>query len=122
MSGINAIFSTGLSGLTSGSILLANSANNIANLNSPGFKSARVNLQEAPNGQGVEAGSVTKDQSPGGVDENGDERSNVDLPHEIVQLRVGAILYNSNAQVVNVGLAMLGTLLDVVHRNSKPVR
>ena len=122
MSGINAIFSTGLSGLTSGSILLANSANNIANLNSPGFKSARVNLQEAPGKQGVEAGSVSKDQSPGGVDENGDEQSNVDLPREIVQLRIGSMLYNSNAQVVNVGLAMLGTLLDVVHRNAAPSR
>src|SRR6266550_1252582 len=122
MSGINAIFSTGLSGLTSGSILLANSANNIANLNSQGFKSARVNLREAPDKQGVAVGSVTKDQSPGGVDENGDEQSNVDLPREIVQLRIGSMLYNSNAQVVNVGLAMLGTLLDVVHRNAKPSR
>ena len=122
MSGINAIFSTGLSGLASGSILLANSANNIANLNSQGFKSARVNLREAPDKQGVAVGSVTKDQSPGGVDENGDEQSNVDLPREIVQLRIGSMLYNSNAQVVNVGLAMLGTLLDVVHRNAKPSR
>jgi flagellar basal-body rod protein FlgC len=122
MSGINAIFSTGLSGLTSGSILLANSANNIANLNSRGFKSARVNLQETPDKQGVQVGSITKDQSPGGVDENGDEQSNTDLPGEIVQLRIGSMLYNSNAQVVNVGLAMLGTLLDVVHRNSKPIR
>ena len=122
MSGINAIFSTGLSGLTSGSILLANSANNIANLNSQGFKSARVNLQEAPDKQGVQVGSITKDQSPGGVDENGDEQSNADLPQEIVQLRLGSMLYNANAQVVNIGLAMLGTLLDVVHRNQSPSR
>jgi len=112
MSGINALFSTALSGLNAATAILNTSASNIANAGTPGYPSRRVGLTESASG-GVSVGPTTRDSSSGGIDEDGAERSNVDLPTELVQLRQGQILYQANAAVVRAGDEMLGTLLDI---------
>jgi len=112
MSGINSLFSTALSGLNAAGAIVTTAASNIANADTNGYKAARVNLAESRDG-GVNVASITRDSRPGGVDEYGDELSNVDVATEAVNLKQGAILYKANAAVLRVGDDLMGTLLDM---------
>ena len=112
MSGLNTLFSTALSGLNAAGAIVDTAASNIANMDSTGYKAGRVNLASSPWG-GVDVVSITRDPSPGGVDEDGQELSNVDLPTEAVNLKKGALLYKANAAVIKAGDDMMGTLLDM---------
>jgi flagellar hook protein FlgE len=112
MSGLNTLFSTALSGMNAAGAILNTAASNIANMDSAGYKTARVNLAGSRWG-GVDVVSITRDPTPGGTDENGQELSNVDLPTEIVSLKTGALLYKANAAVIKVGDDLTGTLLDM---------
>jgi len=112
MSGLNALFSTALSGMNAAGSIVDTAASNIANMDSTGYKAGRVNLASSPWG-GVDVVSITRDPSPGGVDQDGQELSNVDLPTEVVNLKRGALLYKANAAVIKAGDEMMGTLLDM---------
>ena len=112
MSGLNALFSTALSGMNAAGAVINTAASNIANMDSTGYKAARVNLAESRWG-GADVVSITRDPSPGGVDADGQELSNVDLPTQIVNLTKGALLYRANAAVIKVGDELTGTLLDM---------
>jgi flagellar hook-associated protein FlgK len=112
MSGLNTLFSTALSGLNAAGAIVETAASNIANMDSAGCKAARVNLASSPWG-GVDVVSITRDPSPGDLDEDGQELSNVDLPTEAVNLKKGALLYKANAAVIKAGDEMMGTLLDI---------
>ena len=112
MSGLNTLFSTALSGLNAAGAIVDTAASNIANMDSAGYKAARVNLASSPWG-GVDVVSITRDPSPGDLDEDGQELSNVDLPTEAVNLKKGALLYKANAAVIKAGDEMMGTLLDI---------
>jgi flagellar basal body rod protein FlgG len=112
MSGLNALFSTALSGLNAAGAVLNTAASNIANMDTPGYKAARANLAESRTG-GVDVVSITRDPSPGRVDEDGQEMSNVDPATEMVNLKKGALLYKANAAVIKVGDELTGTLLDL---------
>jgi flagellar basal-body rod protein FlgC len=116
MSGLNTLFSTALSGLNAAGAIVNTAASNIANTDSAGYKAARVNLAESRtggSGGGVDVVSITRDPSPGGFDDDGQELSNVDLPTEVVNLTKGALLYKANAAVIKAGDDMMGTLLDM---------
>jgi flagellar basal body rod protein FlgG len=112
MSGLNALFSTALSGMNAAGALLNTAASNIANMDTPGYKPARVNLAESQSG-GVDVVSITRDPSPGPIDPDGQEMSNVDPVTEMVNLKKGALLYKANAAVIKVGDELTGTLLDM---------
>lgn len=114
MSGLNSLFSTALSGINAAGAILNTAASNIANADSAGYKAARVNLASSRTGGGVDVVSITRDPSPGGLDADGQELSNVDLPTEIVNLKKGALLYKANAAVIRVGDELTGTLLDLL--------
>src|SRR5258706_15126198 len=92
MRGINSLLSTALSGMKAAGTMMDVAASNVANVESKGYQAARANLVSAPDGSGVEVGSISRDPSAGVVDENGDELSNVDLPSEMVHLKLGQIL------------------------------
>jgi len=113
MSGINGIFSTSLSGFNAAGAIINTAASNIANLDTNGYKSRRANLTNAPDNAGVQVVSITADPMPIGTDDQGEELSNVDLPTDIVNLKLGDILYNANAAVLRVADQMTGTLLDI---------
>ena len=113
LGGINGLFSTALSGLKAADAIVNTAASNLANLDSAGYKSRRANLAAAPGG-GVAVQSVTADPSPGPVDDEGREGSNVDPVREIVNLKLGKALYDANAAVVRVGVDLTGTLLDML--------
>lgn len=94
-------------------------ANNIANVNTEGFKKSRAILKEGPNG-GVRV-SINRINSPGypimeeGTGEMTDrETSNVDLTEEIPQLLLTRRGYQANVKTIKTQDEMLGTLIDIL--------
>jgi flagellar basal-body rod protein FlgC len=94
-------------------------ADNIANVNTDGFKKNRATLQEDRNG-GVRV-EIKRDNSPGfryDAVENGEkvekETSNVDLTEEIPDLMMTKRAYQANLKTIETQDEMLGSLLDTI--------
>ena len=94
-------------------------ANNVANIESEGFKKSRAVLKEGSKSQ-VSVDSSRVD-TPGhliDVEEDGKmvqkEMSNVDLAQEIPQASLAKGFYRANLKVVKEEDEMLGTLLDIL--------
>lgn len=107
-----------LSALTAYGKKLSSTANNIANVNSDGYKKSRVTMQEGPNG-GVKT-HVQQIDSPGypkETFENGEvvqgESSNVNLAEELTEMIPSKTAYSANLKTVKVQDQMLGSLLDI---------
>jgi flagellar basal-body rod protein FlgC len=108
-----------LSALTAFVTKLGATADNIANVNTDGFKRNRAVLHEDDNG-GVRV-ELSKDQSPGlryDVIEDGKkvekETSNVDLAEEIPDLMLTKRAYQANLKTIETQDEMLGSLLDTI--------
>lgn len=104
-------------------------ANNIANINTDGFKARNVTLMTGPQGEGVLVGSITTDNSPGplvpgypGVGALNREAlslgyiegSNTDLAHEYVHMISTQRAYEANAVSIRTMDDMTGYLLDMI--------
>ncbi len=94
-------------------------SDNIANVNSDGFKRNKATLHEGDNG-GVRV-EISKDDSPGfryDTFEDGKkvekETSNVDLAEEIPDLMVTRRAYQANLKTIKTQDEMLGALLDTI--------
>jgi flagellar hook protein FlgE len=94
-------------------------ADNIANVNTDGFKKNRATIQADQNG-GVRV-EIRRDDSPGfgyDVTENGKtvekEASNVDLTEEIPNLMVTKRAYQANLKTLEAQDEMMGSLLDTI--------
>ena len=94
-------------------------ADNIANVNTDGFKKNRAILHEGQNG-GVRV-EIKRDDSPGfryDTVENGEkvekETSNVDLAEEIPDLMMTKRAYQANLKTLETQDEMLGSLLDTI--------
>ena len=94
-------------------------ADNIANVNTDGFKKNRATLHEDQNG-GVRV-EISRDESPGfryDVIQNGEvlekETSNVDLTEEIPDLMITKRAYQANLKTLETQDEMLGSLLDTI--------
>ena len=95
------------------------SADNIANVNTYGFKKGRATLHEGHNG--AVRVELSRDTSPGSrydVLENNQvvekETSNVDLAEEIPDLMITKRAYQANLKTLETQDEMLGSLLDIV--------
>jgi flagellar basal-body rod protein FlgC len=105
-----------LSGLSAYSTKVSSNANNIANVNTEGFKKSRVLLSNAEP-QGVQAqaqrvetpGPMTYEQTSKGLELV--EQSNVDLGEELPQMSLNARFYQANLKTLQVTDEMLGSLL-----------
>lgn len=115
---ISSIHNSALSGLNAISTKVRSNANNIANVNTEGFKKSRVTLAETKTG-GVEA-QVEKIDSPGpivyqesnsGLEEV--ELSNVDLGQELPEMSLNSNLYKANLKTLQVADEMTGSLLKL---------
>ena len=95
------------SGLQAAGAQLNVTANNIANLNTPGFKAQRVDLTAAPNNDGVEVSGVQSTDLP------------VDPAAAMVQLRQAKLFYGANAMVVRTADQMYGSLLNVLDNENQ---
>jgi len=107
-----------LSALQAYGTRVANNSNNIANVNTEGFKKGRVLLQEVPP-QGVQARVETVD-TPGAqvMEETKDgmamiEQSNVDLSEELPELMVNQNAFSANLKTLQATDAMTKSLLDI---------
>jgi flagellar basal body rod protein FlgC len=117
--GMIPIISSNLSALRAFGKKMAVIANNVANIDSEGFKKSRAVLKEGPvNNVSVEIGTV---ETPGPlvpVEEGGKtvpkETSNVELAEEIPQASLTKTYYQANLAVLIEEDEMLGTLLDIL--------
>ena len=98
---------TALSGVNVSAASLAYTANNVANVNTNGYRAKALQQQEQPQG-GVRASGVETSQAaqaPGG--------SNVDLATEAVNLLTQGGGYQANLKVAESQQKMLGSTLDI---------
>ena len=94
-------------------------SNNVANVNTEGFKKSKATLKEGDNGD-VQV-DVNRVNTPGHryQELEGDqmvekESSNVDLAEEFPQMMVTQHAYEANMKVLQAQDKMLGTALDIV--------
>lgn len=113
--------STSLSGLNAFQKQIGVSADNLANVNTDGFKKSRAVLESAEL-QGVVAkpqklelpGPLALEQTPEG--EQLAEKSNVDVSEEMPNVLVGQRAYEANLKMLKVANEMMGSLLDLVDK------
>jgi flagellar hook-associated protein 1 FlgK len=89
------------SGLQAAQAQLNVTANNIANMNTPGYTAQRVDLAAAPGG-GVDVEGV---QSTGNA---------VDPVNELLNLKQTTLYYDANGMVIRVADQMYGSLLNIL--------
>jgi len=94
-------------------------ANNVANVNTDGFKKTRALLQDAsPSGVTV---SLSRIETPGvplppeQTTQASRESSNVEMEEEMVDLLTTKHAYTANLNTVKAEEEMIGTLLDIVN-------
>ncbi len=96
---MNALPSIALSGLNAAQTRLNASANNIANMNTEGFRRDEVSATAAAGG-GVEV-SVAKADTVG-----------TNLVQDVVEQKLAVLEFKANVQVLRTADQMVGTLLD----------
>ena len=108
---MSSAMSISLSGMQAASAMLNVTANNIANLNTPGFNPSRADLVELSGG-GVAVSGTSFEDNP--QTSPNTQTSNVDLPTELLNLKLGQTLYDANAMVLKTADQMTGTLLNIL--------
>lgn len=103
-------------------------ANNIANMNTNGFRSSRVDLETGPNDQGVRVQDIVENTQPGPLVPGGEyvrdgdmryeeglvEGSNTDLATEMVHMIHNELAYAANAVAIRTDMEMTGTLINTM--------
>lgn len=89
------------------------SANNIANVNTDGFRASSVALESGPGDRGVEVAAIRESTVPGAVIE-GVETSNVDVGREMVDMIRTGHAFSANTAVIRASEEMTGHLLNMV--------
>jgi len=97
---MNVLSSIALSGVQAAQTRLNATANNIANVNTEGFRRDEVSAQ-AREGGGVSV-TVAKATQPG-----------VDLVQDVVEQKLAVLEFKANVQVLKTSAELTGTLLDV---------
>jgi len=99
-------------------------SNNVANVNTDGYNSKRVILEEAPNDQGVRVQQIREernnvqnaqnDKQPERNESNNNPvpQNNVELEREFTDMIQNQNAYNANAQVVRTENQMVGELIN----------
>jgi flagellar basal body rod protein FlgC len=98
---MNVLSSTALSGLNSAQTRLAAAANNIANMNTPGFR--RDEVSAVPQAGGGVSVSVQKADAEG-----------PDMLRDIVDQKMATYEFKANLQVLKTAREMTGSLLDTI--------
>ena len=106
------LFAIASAGLQAASAQLNASANNIANLQTPGYQAQGVDLVSLSTG-GVAVGGIDHDTTPGTIQPDGAHGSNVNPADEMLHMTRAKLLYDANAAVIRVGQRMTGALLDM---------
>ncbi len=114
---------TSLSGMLNAIRRTNITANNIANLATPGFKAARADNVELEGG-GVRIGAIIQDDSPGAplldaAPGGPTEGSNVDLTTESVNLLLNKRQFEANINALRAQNETLGDLLDITDKDRR---
>jgi flagellar hook protein FlgE len=106
------VFNIALSGMQAAQAQLNTTANNLANLDTPGYQAQQADFVDISTGGAAQSGTTTsKTRGPNLPD--GQEGANVDPATELVNLTRAKLLYSANAAVIRVGQQMTGSLLDM---------
>jgi flagellar hook protein FlgE len=110
-----------LAGLTAHSVKLAVHANNIANINTYSYMRKRAAIESDESGSPAAVISSTTDkgpciQVPDGLPEaeRYKEMSNVDLPKELLHMKMAEYGYRASASIIPAYDEMVGTILDII--------
>jgi flagellar hook protein FlgE len=90
-----------LSGMQAANVQLSTTADNTANLSTPGYRERRTDLATSASG-GVTA-TVSQADEPG-----------VDLAGQITSLIMGSLLYTANARMLQTGLETERSAVDIL--------
>ena len=113
------VMDSSLSALSAYSVKMRVTANNVANVNTDGFKKSRTTMQEgtwggvAPDVDRVDTPGMPKQIVEDGVIRDV-EASNVDLAEEITDTLSTQTAYQANLKAVEATDEMLGNLLDAI--------
>jgi flagellar basal-body rod protein FlgC len=111
--------SSSLAALRALSTKVEAAADNVANVETEGFKKNRVRIEETPGGPEARAekvdtpGPLVRETAPDGSAETV-ELSNVDLAEEIPNLALSRRFYQANLKTVQAEDQMLGSLMDII--------
>lgn len=94
------------SGLNAAQAQLAVTANNIANMNTPGYSAERVDLAGGPGG-GVVVEGVQSTGQP------------VDFAKELVSLDQTTLYYDANGMVIRASNQLYGSLLNILDTDNR---
>lgn len=89
------------------------SANNVANMNTDGFKASSVVLESGPGDNGVRVSAIHQNNTPGPLAEGG-ELSNTDVGREMTTMMFTENAFSANAVAIRVSEQMTGHLLNMV--------
>lgn len=136
---LRSVFQTSLSGISAASLGIRVSANNLANLQTEGFKASRPVFAERPSqtdqpelgggrtnplmigplmiGSGVQVTAIDADPSPGSLwidsDDAIHEHSNTDIGRELVNLSRYSTTFRANLAVLETGHSLLDELFQL---------
>jgi len=108
-------FSSSLSGIRAAFTSLSVSSNNVANINTDGFKKQVVNLSEGPDGGVISNISESTESGPTHQDENGNliEGPNVEFSEEAVEQIKAKTLLSANVAVITRANDAQKSLFDI---------
>jgi flagellar basal-body rod protein FlgC len=104
-------------------------ANNVANMNTEGFRSSRVEYETGPDGRGVRVADIRENTDPAPRVEGGEyaeteegvryeetlvEGSNTDLATEMVQMIENEQAFAANVAALHTNFDMTGVLIDMM--------
>ena len=113
---ISSAFDTSVSGIVAGATKLQANANNVANANTNGYQTQRVDLVESSAGVEARAASVgAPNRADAAANSNGNSPlppSDVNLADEMVSMVANGNFYQANMRALLEAYDMMGTLLD----------
>ena len=114
---VSTAYNAALSGLHAASLKLKVSANNLANAHTDGFQKQQVTTQAGTYGIEVKVEKISASEalpSPhAGSEKITNERSNVDVAEELIQVKVAQNIFDANAKTLQTEDNMLGRILDI---------
>ena len=112
------IFSIALSGMQAAQTQMNVAAQNVANLDTPGYQPARADLVDLSGG-GVAVSHISQTSPTDPKTADPAEGSNVDLATEMVNMTRASLLYSANAAVIKIGQKTTGALLDMFDQENQ---
>ena len=113
---ISSAFDTSASGIVAAATKLQANANNVANANTNGYQTQRVDLVESPAGVEARAASVgapnRADAAANSNRTSPSPPSDVNLADEMVSMVANGNFYQANMRALKAADDMMGTLLD----------